>query len=374
MTLFKAGSVLARSSSYFVVAALVASSLLLAGCGTLPANTGKADTVSLPLNPESPLVKIAKASSPGEDQTGVRLLPLGAFSLDTRLQLAQRATTSLDVQYYQFENDPTGRLLLTALRDASIRGVRVRLLVDDLYTTHTDTLLRGLAAFPNVEVHLFNPFCCARGSGVGRTLHRLALRLRPAQPPDAQQALHRRRGDGGDRRAQHRRRVLPALGDGELRRHGRVRHGRGGQGAVGDLRPLLEQRGRLPDRADRRAARRPRGAAPVARRGDREPAGGGADRPADDRRARLRAAERGLRPRPGRPAMGHRPRLRRPAGEAALQDAPGRLRDQRHQRRDDAGVAGQERAGHHLALHDPGPRGRDLVREPAEATRSRSRW
>jgi putative cardiolipin synthase len=49
---------------------------------------------------------MAKASSPGEDQTGVRLLPLGAYSLDTRLQLAQRATTSLDVQYYQFENDP----------------------------------------------------------------------------------------------------------------------------------------------------------------------------------------------------------------------------------------------------------------------------
>jgi putative cardiolipin synthase len=188
MTLFKAGSVLARSSSYFVVAALVASSFLLGGCGTLPPNTGKADTVALPLNPESPLVKIAKASSPGEDQTGVRLLPLGAFSLDTRLQLAQRATTSLDVQYYQFDNDPTGRLLMTALRDASIRGVRVRLLVDDLYTTHTDKLLRGLAAFPNVEVHLFNPFCCARGSGVagrysaslfafGRLNHRMHNKL-----------------------------------------------------------------------------------------------------------------------------------------------------------------------------------------------------
>ncbi|MEO5881028.1 MAG: phospholipase D family protein [Caldimonas sp.] len=187
MTFFKAGSVLARSSSYFV-AALVASSLLLAGCGTLPANTGKRDAVSLPLNPDSPLVKIAKASSPGEDQTGVRLLPLGAFSLDTRMQLAQRATTSLDVQYYQFENDATGRLLLAALRDASIRGVRVRLLVDDLYTTHTDPLLRGLAAFPNVEVHLFNPFCCARGSGVagrytaslfefGRLNHRMHNKL-----------------------------------------------------------------------------------------------------------------------------------------------------------------------------------------------------
>jgi hypothetical protein len=50
--------------------------------------------------------------------------------------------------------------------------VRVRLLVDDLYTTHTDALFRGLAAFPNVEVHLFNPFCCARGSGVAAATSR----------------------------------------------------------------------------------------------------------------------------------------------------------------------------------------------------------
>ncbi len=188
MTFFKAASVLAQSSSYFVRAALVATAVILAGCGTLPANTGKTDLVALPLNPESPLVKIARASSPGAEQTGVRLLPLGAFSLDTRLQLAQRATTSLDVQYYQFENDPTGRLLMTALRDAALRGVRVRLLVDDLYTTHTDTLLRGLSGFPNLEVHLFNPFCCARTSGVvgrytasifdfGRLNHRMHNKL-----------------------------------------------------------------------------------------------------------------------------------------------------------------------------------------------------
>ena len=196
MSFFKAASVLARSSSYenpprpdgngrFVVAdapgaaarprralerfagaALAACALGLAGCGTLPTNVGKLDTLALPLNPDSTLVKIAKASSPGEGQTGARLMPLGAFSLDTRIQLAQRASESLDVQYYQFENDPTGRLLMTALRDAAVRGVRVRLLVDDLYTTHTDPLLRGLAAFPNFEVRLFNPFCCARTSGV----------------------------------------------------------------------------------------------------------------------------------------------------------------------------------------------------------------
>jgi putative cardiolipin synthase len=147
--------------------ALVVGAALVAGCGSLPTNVGKTDSAALPPNPESPLVKIARVSSPSPELTGVRLLPLGAYSLDTRIQLAQRATTSLDVQYYVFEDDSTGRLLMTALRDASQRGVRVRLLVDDLYTTHSDPLLRGLASFPNVEVRLFNPFCCNRGAAVG---------------------------------------------------------------------------------------------------------------------------------------------------------------------------------------------------------------
>jgi putative cardiolipin synthase len=62
------------------------------------------------------------------------------------------------------QNDRTGRLLMRNLRDAALRGVRVRLLVDDLYTVGGDPMFRGLAAFPNVEVRLFNPFCCARQS------------------------------------------------------------------------------------------------------------------------------------------------------------------------------------------------------------------
>jgi cardiolipin synthase C len=95
-------------------------------------------------------------------------MPLGAYALDTRVQLARRARHSLDVQYYQIANDKTGRLLLRNLRDAAARGVRVRLIVDDLYTTGGDPLFVGLAAFPNVEVRLFNPFCCGRDSLLGK--------------------------------------------------------------------------------------------------------------------------------------------------------------------------------------------------------------
>ena len=53
---------------------------------------------------------------------------------------------------------------MRSLRDAALRGVRVRLLVDDLYTAGADSMFQGLAAFTNVEVRLFNPFCCSRQS------------------------------------------------------------------------------------------------------------------------------------------------------------------------------------------------------------------
>jgi cardiolipin synthase C len=140
----------------------------LAGCGTLPPAVGKLESRALPPPAEGRLVDIAKASTPPGELSGFRLLPLGSFALDARLQLIQRANHSLDVQYYIIENDATGRLFLHSLRDAAARGVRVRLLVDDLFTAQTDPILRALAEYPNAQVRLFNPFCCARDSTEGR--------------------------------------------------------------------------------------------------------------------------------------------------------------------------------------------------------------
>ena len=143
--------------------------LALAGCGTLaPLDPNYRDTHAtraVPLSLATTLGRIAKDSQPAPELSGFRLMPLGNFSLDTRVQLARRAESTLDVQYYHFENDETGRWLLRALRDAAQRGVRVRLLVDDFYTNGNDDFFLGFAAHPNVEVRLFNPFCCARDHG-----------------------------------------------------------------------------------------------------------------------------------------------------------------------------------------------------------------
>ncbi|WP_284616871.1 phospholipase D family protein [Aquabacterium humicola] len=147
--------------------------VLLGACSSLPRDVERPVSTAMPSTTASTLGRIAALSSPDPALTGFRLLPIGAFALDTRLQLIRRAERSIDVQYYLIQDDETGRYLLRALRDAAQRGVRVRLLIDDLYTAGADPLLLGLNAHPNVELRLFNPFTIGRRSFTSRFLFAL---------------------------------------------------------------------------------------------------------------------------------------------------------------------------------------------------------
>ena len=160
----------AQATMRIVLAAMLLA--LLGACSSLPVIDREAiASEAIPLDAKTTLGGIAQRSMPAPDLSGFRLMPLGLFSLDTRVQLARRAEVSLDVQYYHFENDETGRWLLRALRDAAERGVRVRLLIDDLYTGGHDELFLAFAAHRNVQVRVFNPFIRARGQGqTGRFL------------------------------------------------------------------------------------------------------------------------------------------------------------------------------------------------------------
>jgi putative cardiolipin synthase len=148
------------------LAGVAIAAALLSGCAGLPEIDREPITsAAIPLAKKTKLGRVASAYQPAPDHSGFRLMPLGTFSLDTRIQLARRAEVSLDVQYYHFEMDETGRWLLRALRDAANRGVRVRLLIDDFYTGGQDEYFLAFAAHKNVEVRIFNPFCCWREGG-----------------------------------------------------------------------------------------------------------------------------------------------------------------------------------------------------------------
>jgi putative cardiolipin synthase len=143
-------------------ATLTALAVAVTGCAGLPEHVDRQAAKAQRPAFDTSLGIIAKASTADPEQSGFRLMPTGQFALQARIELARRAQRTLDVQYYQIHDDRTGRYLLRTLRDASERGVRVRLIIDDLYTSGQDPLLIGLDAYPNVEVRLFNPFPAGR--------------------------------------------------------------------------------------------------------------------------------------------------------------------------------------------------------------------
>jgi putative cardiolipin synthase len=147
----------------------------ITGCASLPSRVPAPPVRALTNVADTALGRVATASlAPREPSlSGFRLLPEGETSFDARIALARRAQKSLDVQYYLIQDDDLGRQFLRELRDAARRGVRVRLLVDDLYTAGEDPLFAGLAAYPGVEVRLFNPLPSRAGSFGRRILFSL---------------------------------------------------------------------------------------------------------------------------------------------------------------------------------------------------------
>jgi putative cardiolipin synthase len=96
------------------------------------------------------------ASHPG--QSGFFTLPNGVDAFTARALLADRAERSIDAQYYIYNNDLIGRRFTYELVKAADRGVRVRLLVDDLNLSNSDLKIAVLSSHPNIQVRLFNPF------------------------------------------------------------------------------------------------------------------------------------------------------------------------------------------------------------------------
>jgi cardiolipin synthase C len=145
----------------WLVAAAAAS---LAGCASLaprpalpadealPAGAGtRLDAATAPL----------EAQHPG--QSAFRLVSEGPEAFAIRARTAAVAGRSLDVQTYIWHDDLTGSYLAWRLLEAADRGVRVRLLVDDMDARSKNYQFAALDAHPNIEVRMFNPFASRSG-------------------------------------------------------------------------------------------------------------------------------------------------------------------------------------------------------------------
>ena len=89
--------------------------------------------------------------------SGFYPLGKGLDALGMRLRLAETAEKSLDLQYFLMKNDTAGAVMANALLKAADRGVRVRFLLDDIFTTVPDHSFLLINQHPNIEIRIFNP-------------------------------------------------------------------------------------------------------------------------------------------------------------------------------------------------------------------------
>ncbi|WP_460312382.1 phospholipase D-like domain-containing protein [Aliiglaciecola aliphaticivorans] len=129
------------------------------GCVSLPKNNS-VRSLSVIAPPDAVLSQLASANTPSNpNESSFVFLSDGADAFVARMALASKAETSIDVQYYIWHNDVTGNLLVNELIKSAERGVRVRILVDDInFSSANDDALALLASYPTVSVRVFNPF------------------------------------------------------------------------------------------------------------------------------------------------------------------------------------------------------------------------
>ena len=146
-----------------IATAFVTFLAVVSGCASLPKNVDRKPSVALQDTAGTPLGLVAAASVQVDDESGFQLVSRGEEAFGTLYTLITHAQKSLDLQYYIVADDPYARTLLRAARQAAERGVRVRLLIDDFYTTGKDERIAWYSAHPNIEVRVFNPFAGGRG-------------------------------------------------------------------------------------------------------------------------------------------------------------------------------------------------------------------
>lgn len=131
---------------------------VLTACASLPPQAPRPSSHAFAATADTRLGRAVLAlSGDAPDNNGFTPLAVGGDALAARLNLIDQADRSLDLQYYIWKPDASGLLLLGRLEEAAARGVRVRLLLDDIGNGLPDNRLLELDARANFEVRLFNP-------------------------------------------------------------------------------------------------------------------------------------------------------------------------------------------------------------------------
>jgi len=159
----KIGRLLSRNRGrQALVAAFVALMVIwLGGCVTLDRKTPRSPSAALTAGEAKATTLGGAWSAIAPDDPNLsafRALLNGLEAFAARVALIDAAERTLDLQYYIFHSDDTGLFLIDRLVTAADRGVRVRILIDDMYAHGIEKGLAQFDAHPNIELRLFNPW------------------------------------------------------------------------------------------------------------------------------------------------------------------------------------------------------------------------
>ena len=138
----------------------IAAALLFSGCVLAPAKNEHLVSYALP---EAPAGTLQQYSQRIEDklasaESAFWLLDRADLALSARLALIDEAESALDIQYFIWRSDPSGSLVMHRLIQAADRGVRVRLMLDDMTMNGKDREYLALDSHPLIEVRTYNPW------------------------------------------------------------------------------------------------------------------------------------------------------------------------------------------------------------------------
>lgn len=134
--------------------------LFEAGCSTVvPFDYPKTESLALAASQDTRLgERILNWGKTQSDGSGFFMLFQGKDALGARLRLIQQADRTIDAQYFLVKGDRAGSLFARELLLAADRGVRVRFLIDDVFTSASlDPAIASMNSHPNIEIRLFNP-------------------------------------------------------------------------------------------------------------------------------------------------------------------------------------------------------------------------
>jgi len=140
------------------ISAILVFAGLLAGCATVSFDQPKSYSTAITNSGNTTLGRaVAKWSALHEEMSGFYPLNRGMDALGVRLRLAEIAEKTIDLQYFLMKNDTAGAVMVNALLKSADRGVRVRFLLDDIFTTVPDRSFLLMNQHPNIEIRIFNP-------------------------------------------------------------------------------------------------------------------------------------------------------------------------------------------------------------------------